>query len=134
MITIKPVYSCLYDRFSTVYIPEAEVVVDESLMLWKGRLAMKQYIPLKRARFGLKSYELCESRSGYIWNSIIHTGKAMSLCSSPDGLVSSQIVLALAKDLLEKGYCFFFLTTGIHHQCYSENYMRSSQTLLEQLD
>jgi hypothetical protein len=31
-----------------VYIPEPDVAVDESLMLRKGRLAMKQYIPLKQ--------------------------------------------------------------------------------------
>lgn len=104
---IKKFFDALIERFSTVYIPEAEVVVDESLMLWKGQLAMKQYIPLKRARFGLKSYELCEARSGYIWNCITHIGKDMQLCESPDGLISSRIVLTLAKDLLGKGYNIF---------------------------
>jgi len=104
---IKKFFDALIERFSTVYIPEAEVVIDESLMLWKGRLAIKQYIPLKRARFGLKTYELCEARSGYIWNSITHIGKAMQLSESPDRLVSSQIVLTLMKDLLGKGYCLF---------------------------
>ena len=73
-------------------------------MLWKGRLDMKQYIPLKRARWGLKSYELCESGSGYIWKSMIHIGTAMELVQSVDGLVSSRIVLTLAQELLGKGY------------------------------
>lgn len=68
---IKWFYEKLVERFSAVYIPEQNVAIDKSLMLWKGRLAMKQYIPLKRARFGLKSYELCESSSGYIWKSFI---------------------------------------------------------------
>ena len=77
------------------------------MTLWKGRLAMKQYIPLKRAYFGLKTYDLCESRSGYIWNYITHTGKAIQLSESPDRFVSSQIVLTLMKDLLAKGYCLF---------------------------
>jgi len=43
-----------------------DISVDESLMLWKGQLGFRQYIPIKRARFGIKSYELCESGSGYI--------------------------------------------------------------------
>jgi len=47
---------------------------------------MKQYIQLKRTRFGLKSYELYESSSGYIWNLIIHTGRTMELEQPSDGL------------------------------------------------
>lgn len=104
---IQPFFAAVIKQFSTVYIPEKNIAIDESLMLWKGRLAMKQYIPLKRARFGLKSYELCESGSGYIWNSIVHTGPGMQLAESDDGLTSSRIVLTLAKDLLGKGYAIY---------------------------
>ena len=64
---IPPFFNALIALFSAVYSPAADVALDESLMLLcKGRLAMKQYIPLKTARFGLKSYELCDSGSGYI--------------------------------------------------------------------
>jgi hypothetical protein len=104
---IQPFFDALIERFSAVYIPEQNVAIDESLMLWKGRLAMKQYIPLKRARFGLKSYELCESASGYIWKSLVHIGTAMKLDDSNDGLTSSRIVMTLARDLLGKGYSIF---------------------------
>ena len=97
---ITPFFDALIHQFQSVYTPSANVAIDESLMLWKGRLAMKQYIPLKRARFGLKSYELCESGSGYTWNSIIHTGPMMQLEHSSDGL----------KQLLDQGYCFYMDT------------------------
>jgi len=58
---IKLFFDYIIGRFSSVYHPEKDIAVDESLMLWKGRLQMKQYIPLKRARFGLKTYAVCES-------------------------------------------------------------------------
>ena len=32
------------------------VFTDKSLMLFKGGLSWKQYIPLKRSRFGIKSF------------------------------------------------------------------------------
>ena len=51
---IKPFYDELVKNFSTVYIPEACIATDESLMLWKGKLSMKQY---KKARLGIKSHE-----------------------------------------------------------------------------
>jgi len=104
---IKSFYDALTDRFFTVYLPEEHISIDESLMLWKGRLAIKQYTASEQVRFGLKLYELCESQSGYLWKSIVHIGPAMQLVDSPDGLRSSQIVLTLAKDLLGKGYCIF---------------------------
>jgi hypothetical protein len=47
-------------------MPESDVSVDESLMMWKGHTSWKVYIPSKRARFGIKSFELCEAKSGYV--------------------------------------------------------------------
>ena len=32
----------------------------------EGNLAFKQYIPMKRARFGIKMFSLCET-SGYVY-------------------------------------------------------------------
>ena len=42
--------------------------------MWKGRLGFKQYIPLKRARFGVKAFMLCED-SGYTFSFKIYPGK-----------------------------------------------------------
>ena len=105
---IKVFFEYVVGRFSAVYVPESNVAVDESLMLWKGRLQMKQYIPLKCARFGLKSYALCECGTGYIWKTLLHTQtSSMALEDASDGLVSSRIVLTLMKELLGKGYCVY---------------------------
>jgi hypothetical protein len=69
---LKPALDHLNDGFRSVYTPECEVSVDESLMTWKGRLSGKLYIPLKQAKYGIKSFELCEAKSGYVWNFIIY--------------------------------------------------------------
>ncbi|GBN12185.1 PiggyBac transposable element-derived protein 4 [Araneus ventricosus] len=76
---IYEVYDAINRKFKSSYVPERDVSVDESLLLYKGRLGCKQYLPKKRARFGIKFYQLCESSSGYIWNSLIYTGKDMPL-------------------------------------------------------
>ncbi|KAG8239416.1 hypothetical protein J437_LFUL017946 [Ladona fulva] len=87
-----------------VYTPERDI--DESLMLYKGRLGWVQYIPLKRARFGVKTFLLVESKSGYIWSSMIYTGKGMIPdANHKDFPVSSQVVLSLIQRFLDKGYC-----------------------------
>ncbi|XP_047103529.1 piggyBac transposable element-derived protein 4-like [Schistocerca piceifrons] len=48
----------LRHKFRSVYMPERNITVEKSLLLWKGRLGWKQYIPSKHSRFGIKLYEL----------------------------------------------------------------------------
>jgi hypothetical protein len=72
---LKPILDYLSDSFRSVYTPECEVSVDQSLMMWKAQLSWKAYIPSKRARFRIKSFELCEAKSGYVWNFIIYVGR-----------------------------------------------------------
>jgi hypothetical protein len=70
---LKHVLNHLNAKFRSVYTPECDVSVAESLMMWKGRLSWKVYIPSKRARFGTKSFELSEAKSDAL-NFIIYTG------------------------------------------------------------
>jgi hypothetical protein len=76
-----PVIWHLSNKFQTLYLPKQNTAVDESLTLWKGRLSFRQYIPLKAAKFGIKTYELCESSSGYAWSFLVYTGKGMELAN-----------------------------------------------------
>ena len=62
------------DKFKTVYTPDKNIAINEELLLWKGRLGFKRYIPKKRARFGIKMFSICEL-SGYLWNSFVYVGK-----------------------------------------------------------
>ena len=55
---IKPVHDYLSQRFYLLYTPERYINIDESLLLWKGRLSWKQYIPKKRSHFGMKLFVL----------------------------------------------------------------------------
>ena len=93
-------------NFQKTYTPSRDISVDESLMAYKGRLSWVQYIASKRARFGVKFYTLCESETGYIWNSILYTGKGTQFSAKyADYGVSTSSVFSLIDALLEKGYC-----------------------------
>lgn len=73
---IWPILKILVEKFKSSLSPERDITIDESLLLYlKGRLSWMQYIPLKKARFGIKSYFLCEAKSGYVWNCLIYSGK-----------------------------------------------------------
>ncbi|XP_035208278.1 piggyBac transposable element-derived protein 4-like [Stegodyphus dumicola] len=103
---IWPVFDHINKKCSSLYTPERDIRIDESLLLYKGRMKWKQYIPLKRARFGIKMYLLCESKTGYLYSSIIYTGKGTNLSDAYREMpVSTQVVLSLIEPLLDKGYC-----------------------------
>ncbi|RVE41555.1 hypothetical protein evm_013789 [Chilo suppressalis] len=51
-----------------------DICIDESLTLWKGRLDIKQYIRSKASKFGIKTFELCKSVTGYLWSFILYAG------------------------------------------------------------
>ena len=53
---VRPVVEYLVNKFKNVYVPEDHISIDEELLLWKGQLSFKQYIPMKRARFGIKLF------------------------------------------------------------------------------
>ena len=101
-------FDYLVDKFRCNYIPERDVSIDVSLLLWKGRLSWKQYISRKRSCFGLKSFVLAEAESGYIWNSILHSGNDTDFVDGRDFQYNAtKIVFSLAKDLLNQGYCIY---------------------------
>ncbi|KAJ8942909.1 hypothetical protein NQ314_009884 [Rhamnusium bicolor] len=105
---INPVLQYLKNKFMTIYTPEKNISVDESLVGWKGRLQWKQYIPSKRKRFGIKIFVLCESSTGYVYNFIVYTGKVTNYgVIYNEEPLASRVVLELSDPLLGKGYCLF---------------------------
>jgi hypothetical protein len=70
MLKIDPILKHLNNKFSSLYRMEENISPDESLTLWKARLGLKQYIPLKAAKFCIKSFEPCVSSMVYSWKFI----------------------------------------------------------------
>jgi hypothetical protein len=92
--------------FQELYLPNQDISIDESLALWKGRLSFKQYIPLKASKFGIKTYELCDAPTGYLWSFLVYTSKDTKLDSpliTADTNKTTAIVLKLVEPLLSQG-------------------------------
>ena len=92
------------ERFMSVYTPNEYISIDEELVAFKGRISFRQYIPSKRARFGMKIYALCED-SGYLFNLIVYVGKdnetfCPELLSEGQGALSGAVVHKLVEPLL----------------------------------
>ena len=107
LFKIYPVIEHLNRKFQILYLPGHNIAIDESLTLWKGRLSFKQYLPLKAAKFGIKTFELCESSSGYVWSFLVYTGQGMELTNqyvTAETNKTAAIVVTLLENLLGRGH------------------------------
>ncbi|KAJ8716130.1 hypothetical protein PYW08_013415 [Mythimna loreyi] len=104
-----PILDHLNSRFKEAYVPSQNICIDESLTLWKGNFKFRQYIKTKSAKFGVKTYELCESSTGYLWSFFVYYGKSTTYDPTfPSTLLkSTATVLSLIRPLLDKGYTLF---------------------------
>lgn len=95
---ISPLVEKLVANFQKNYKPSEIVCVDESLVPYKGRLAIKQYIPNKSSKYGIKLFKLCCAH-GYTWNLCVYCGKERD----PSGAVPTKVVMKLSEGLLDAG-------------------------------
>lgn len=67
-------------------------------------MVFRQYIPSKRARFGIKSFLLCEAGSGYVWKLMTYTGEEKQQADAAGLPVTHSIVRKLMSNILGMGY------------------------------
>ena len=74
------------------------------MVLWHGRLIFRQYIKNKRHEYGIKFFELCESK-GIVLKVSIYSGEGYE---DPNNLgQTGAIVLHLMDGCLDKGYSVY---------------------------
>ena len=60
--------------YSKFYNPSQHLAIDEVIVLFKGKVAFKQYIPKKHKHFRIKIYKLC-NKTGYTYDMEVYLGK-----------------------------------------------------------
>ncbi|KAL8620837.1 hypothetical protein ACOMHN_033234 [Nucella lapillus] len=101
---IRPLFDHLQERFSSLYSPEENLAVVESVMPWRSRVARRQFAANKPCRYGMKLYCLCESSSGYILKMKMYTGKEGNKREVDHG---PNVVKTLTEQYLNKGHTIF---------------------------
>ncbi|CAF1289214.1 unnamed protein product [Adineta ricciae] len=104
---IKFVVQHLKEKFKQIMIPYRNLCIDESLVLWKGRLSFKQYIPSKRRRFGIKLFVLCDCRTGFILDFVIYTGSQTEIQRDNHLGIPGSIIMTLMQPYLQRGHNLF---------------------------
>lgn len=97
----------IVECFQVIYRSGRNRSIDESLLAWKDRLSFRQFNRNKRARFGIKLYECCESEIGYIYNLAVYTGNNKEKEVNKSIGVSGEVVKDVLGDLGKQGRSLF---------------------------
>ncbi|GBP86943.1 PiggyBac transposable element-derived protein 4 [Eumeta japonica] len=116
---IRPIVDHFNKTMTNIYSPGKQLSLDESMVLWRGRLLFRQYIKNKLHKYGVKLYVLAEPE-GIVLNFLIYGGAG----EETSGLEHTQkIVLKLLEGKLDSG-----------HSVYMDNYYNSYELAVKLLD
>lgn len=115
---VRPLLTELSKTFAENYLPTELLAIDESMIKFKGRSSLKQYMPKKPVKRGYKVWMLCAS-SGYNLKFDIYTGKSENGVQKELG---AQVVRKLCHDLV-----------GQQHRVFFDNYFTSYNLLKDLL-
>ena len=116
---VRPLIDHLSTKFAEAYEPHRDISVDEAMIKFQGRSSLKQYMPLKPTKHGIKVWVAADSTNGYFLRFEIYTGKKNN--TTEHGL-GARVVKTLTADF-----------KGKHHHVYFDNFF-SSLKLLEDLE
>ncbi|KAL7404530.1 hypothetical protein ABVT39_016045 [Epinephelus coioides] len=95
---VRPVLDYLVSKFREMYQPSENICFDEGMLLWRGHLVFRVYNPQKPIKYGIKSYILCDSKTGYCFNLKPYHGEASAL---------GDMIISLLDRLAGHGYKLF---------------------------
>jgi len=98
---LRPMINILNEQFQAQCIPSASQSVDESMILFKGRSTLKQYIPLKPTKRGYKVWVRADSATGYVYMFEVYTGKEST--GDPEVGLGGRVVRNLCQPLAHMG-------------------------------
>lgn len=101
--------------------PQKDLSIDEAMVKFKGRLGMKQYMPMKPIKRGIKVWVCAEASSGFVCDFQVYTGKRQ------DGAAEQNLGYRVVHDLTRN-------FTGKNHHVFYDNFfstVKLAEDLLE---
>ena len=72
---ISPIITMLRNRFAHVWNPGKNISIDEAMIPFKGRSSLKQYMPMKPIKRGIKVWARADADNGYVSAFEVYTGR-----------------------------------------------------------
>jgi hypothetical protein len=90
--------------------PPKEQSIDEGMIAFKRRLSLKQYLPAKLTKFGIKVWERASPKNSHVHEFQIYTGRVAG--GKPEEGLGSRVIKDLSRKL-----------EGKNHVVYMDNFL-----------
>ena len=111
---VRPILTNFNDKVKEVYHPPKNISVDEGMIAFKGRLAFRQYMPIKPVKYGIKVWMAADASNGFVVNHNVYLGKEND-CVRENGL-GYDVVMDLISPLYNQNYHVYILIIFLHRQ------------------
>ena len=101
---IRPVIDVLSKTFLETYTPHSVNSIDEAMIPFKGRSALKQYLPMKPIKRGIKVWTRADSINGYVSQFQVYLGK---IGGKSEKQLGERVVKDLTRPLVGKFYTVY---------------------------
>ena len=101
---VRTIMQVLQRKLLDLYQPHCENAIDEAMIRFQGRSSLKQYMPAKPVKRGIKVWCRADSHNGYMCEVQVYTGKGDDV----EGGLGKRVVLDLARKLEGKKYHLYF--------------------------
>ncbi|KAL4152942.1 hypothetical protein QTP88_000775 [Uroleucon formosanum] len=126
LVKIRPFLTLLKNNIQSVYSVGEKMVIDESMIAWRGRLGFRQCIPGKKHKFGVKVLKLC-TENGYTYDFEIYSGREVNTVTATSN-VGEKIVMKLTNNLLNAGRTLY--TDNFYTSCVLARVLLQNKTHL----
>jgi hypothetical protein len=116
---VREVMEKFSERFLALYKPHCDNSIDEAMIPFQGRSSLKQYMPAKPVKRGIKVWCRADAHNGYLCEFEVYTGRIEGV----QGGLGKGVVLRLSQGL-----------QGLHHHLYFDNFFSSVSLLTTLLE
>ena len=112
LFKVRPFLEAVVKACREEYRPRQNLAVDEAMVAFKGQLSMKQYVPLKPIKRGIKIWECADSSNSYVCNFQVYMGR------QDGGVTEHGLGYHIVRELTQP-------FVGKHHHIFCDNFFTS---------
>lgn len=102
---VRPIIDHCNTKFQASYNPHCECAADEAMIRCQSRTSLKQYMPLKPVKRGIKVWVRADSHNGYFSQFEVYQGKGSN--TTPELGLGGSVVKTLTRPLVGKFHHVF---------------------------
>ena len=98
-----------------LHIPSRDIVVDEAMIPFQGRSSLKQFMPMKPVKRGIKVLCLADISNGFVANFEVYTGRGEDVPEDAETTLGARGLGSLSQNTWREITITSTVTTSLHH-------------------